>query len=128
MSALRENWRIAALIVLLLVSAVALFVPGVPPGSTPAANNSSTAADEGMTNLQYGIELNGGTRIRAPVVGTTAEGVDVPTNNTRRTQLEQTLANSLGVDRIDIQAVPRAEGGTVEVFSKNVSTSELQTA
>ncbi|WP_135303814.1 preprotein translocase subunit SecD [Haloarcula amylovorans] len=128
MSAIRENWRIGALILLLLVSAVALFVPGVPPGSNPSANDSSAAGSEGMTNLQYGIELNGGTRIRAPVVGITAEGIDVPTNTTQRAQLEQTLANSLGVDRIDIQAVPRAEGGTVEVFSKNVSQSDLQTA
>ena len=73
MSALRENWRLVLLAVLVVLSSVALFVPGAPAGSAP----DQVAEADSTTNLQYGIELSGGTRIRAPLVGVTAEGVEI---------------------------------------------------
>ncbi|GGN91846.1 preprotein translocase subunit SecD [Haloarcula pellucida] len=125
MSALRENWRIALLVVLLLGSAVALFVPGGVPGTTPeeGAGNASK-----VSNLQYGIQLSGGTRIRAPIVGTTAEGIDVAPNQTAA--LAQNVSNELGVDPIDVEVRPgqRGENGTVEVFTRNVTDDELRAA
>ncbi|MBX0287850.1 preprotein translocase subunit SecD [Halomicroarcula sp. F28] len=124
MSTLRDNWRIVVLVVLLLGSTVALFVPGAPPGT--AANES--AGGEQLTNLQYGIDLSGGARIEAPVVGTTAEGVEVG-NQTEAVQLQTALSNRLGVDPIDLTVRPSAnESGTVEVFDGNVTEAELRTA
>ena len=92
MSALRENWRIALLVVLLLGSTVALFVPGAPPGTSA---NESAGGDQ-LTNLQYGIDLSGGARIQAPVVGMTAEGINVSVNDEADTQ--QAIADRLGVN------------------------------
>jgi len=54
MSTIRENWRIGLLVILLLGSAVALLVPGAPPGTTADETAGSEAQ---LTNLQYGIEL-----------------------------------------------------------------------
>ncbi|WP_276273013.1 preprotein translocase subunit SecD [Haloarcula litorea] len=124
MSALRENWRIALLVVLLLVSTVALFVPGAPPGlsADEGAGNATTS-----TNLQYGIQLSGGTRIRAPVVGMTAEGVQITANGS---SAELSMARQLGVDPIDVEVRRGAPGenGTVEVFTRNVTEQEFRAA
>ncbi|MDS0259800.1 preprotein translocase subunit SecD [Haloarcula sp. S1CR25-12] len=125
MSALRENWRIGVLVVLLLVSTVALFVPGAPPGST----DSEGAGGDQLTNLQYGIELSGGARIQAPVVGMTAEGVDVAPDEQARAQ--SAIANRLGVDPIDVEIRPatqQGQNGTVELFNENVTRAEFRTA
>jgi len=125
MSAIRENWRIALLVVLLFGSTVALFVPGAPPGTSA----SEGAGNASLTNLQYGIELSGGARIRAPVVGMTAEDIAVNPNETGQAQRE--IANELGIDTIDVEvrAAERAgENGTVEVFNRNVTESEVRSA
>jgi preprotein translocase subunit SecD len=101
----RENWRIYLLIVLLLVSTVAVFVP------------LGGAETDGPTNLQYGLELSGGTRVRAPLVGMTAE-VEVESDSTR--EIETTLSSQLNVSRTDVQVrQARAQGGqdTVELFA-----------
>ncbi|MFB6309173.1 MAG: preprotein translocase subunit SecD [Haloarculaceae archaeon] len=118
---LRENWRIVLLVAFVVGSAIALFVPGAPPGTTA----NETAGGEGsVTNLQYGIQLDGGTRIRAPVVGITAEGVNVAFDE--RTELERNLSQRLGVDPIDVRASNQTS--TVEVFVRNVSQAELRQA
>ncbi|MDS0221882.1 preprotein translocase subunit SecD [Haloarcula sp. S1AR25-5A] len=125
MSTLKENWRVVMLVTLLLLSAVALFVPGVPPGTT----GSEGAATDRSTNLNYGIQLSGGTRLRAPIVGITAEGINV--TEADRVQLESTLADALDIDSIDVRVRPRGpdrQMGAVEVVTENVTQSELRTA
>jgi preprotein translocase subunit SecD len=126
MSVLRDNWRIVLLVVLLLGSTVALFVPGAPPGT--AANE--TAGGEQLTNLQYGIDLSGGARIEAPVVGMTAEGIAVG-NQSQEAPAQQAIADRLGIDPLDVgvRAAGRPnQNGTVELFSENVTTDEFRTA
>ena len=118
---IRENWRLVLLVVLIVLSGVALFVPGAPAGS---ADEGTVSQADAATNLQYGIQLSGGTRIRAPPVGITAEEVAVPLAAER--SLEQTLASRLDIDSIDVRVAN--ETSTVEVFTKEVSESELRTA
>ena len=124
---LRDNWRLVVLVVLVVLSSVALFVPGAPAGSAAEEVSEADAA----TNLQYGIQLSGGTRVRAPPVGITAEAVAVPADG--ENALEQSMANRLGVDTIDVKATNASvtRGATmnaVEVFSKNVTHDQLRTA
>jgi len=116
MSLLRENWRIVLLLVFVVGSGIALFLPGAPPGAP--------ANQDGMTNLQYGIQLDGGTRLQAPPVGIHAEGVDVARN--QEAALAENLSGAFGLQSIDVSV--SAGSGTVEVFSKNVSQSELRSA
>ncbi|MFP4530516.1 MAG: preprotein translocase subunit SecD, partial [Halodesulfurarchaeum sp.] len=117
----RDNWRLVLLVVLIVLSGVALFVPGAPAGS---ADEGTVSQADGTTNLQYGIQLSGGTRIRAPPVGITAEEVAVPAADERA--LEQTLAGHLEVDSIDVRVAN--ETNTVEVFTKDVNESDLRAA
>jgi preprotein translocase subunit SecD len=125
MSSIRDNWRIALLVVLLFGSTVALFVPGAPPGTSA----SEGAGNASLTNLQYGIELSGGARIRAPVVGMTAENVAIDRNQTGQTQAA--IASALGVDTIDVEVRPSdtaGQNGTVEVFARNVTEEQFRSA
>ncbi|WP_276249738.1 preprotein translocase subunit SecD [Haloarcula rara] len=125
MSTLRDNWRIVLLVVLLLASTVALFVPGAPPGTSA---NESAGGDQ-LTNLQYGIDLSGGARIEAPVVGMTAEGINVSVND--EADAQQAIADRLGIDPLDVEVrgvEERGENGTVEVYNENVTEDEFRTA
>ena len=113
MSFLRENWRVISLSVLLVLSAVALFGP---------ADLLATAGEtDGVTNLQYGIELDGGSRIRAPVNGYTVRGVDLADNDPDA--VERTVREELGLDADDVVVSRggRTSSGrtSVEVFPEN---------
>ncbi|ACV47443.1 MULTISPECIES: preprotein translocase subunit SecD [Halomicrobium] len=139
MSGLRDNWRIILLVVLALGSTVTLLVPGatVATGDNATAQtDGANASAAGITNLQYGIQLDGGSRIRAPIVGITAENVDIQpvgrgdeTNET--IAIEDELVSQLGVDPVDVNArapnEPNADG-TVEVYTENVTQAELAAA
>ncbi|SNZ15860.1 preprotein translocase subunit SecD [Natronoarchaeum philippinense] len=113
----RNNLRISILVALIALACFFLFVPGAGLGDDIGGNE--TAVDT-PTNLKYGIELGGGARLRAPVDGVTAENVDVQNDEA------QAIADQLGVDlgRVQVQS----QDGTVEVFSGNVTTAELESA
>ena len=114
---IRDNWRIVLLVVFVVVAGLALFVPGFGVGD--GGNATVTNATSGPTNLQFGLELSGGTRIRAPLVGMTAENVDVAPN--QQANLTGSVAEDLGVSPTDVQVRVGNESATVEVFSENVS-------
>ncbi|MFC3477442.1 preprotein translocase subunit SecD [Halobacterium litoreum] len=120
MSWFRENWRVGFLVVLLLASSVALFAPGIgaSAGDSGGGNEASSP-----TNLQYGLELSGGVRLRASVVGVTAEGVDVTQAN--EDAIEANVSSALGLERDSVRA--REGTDVVEVYS-NASTSEVEAA
>ncbi|MFB6269348.1 MAG: preprotein translocase subunit SecD [Halobacterium sp.] len=117
MSWVRENWRVAFLVVLLLGSGVALFGPSVQGGA------AAEASADRATNLQYGLELSGGVRLRASVVGMTAEGVDVTEDNERA--IETGVARQLSLENSSVQA--RVSMDVVEVYSNN-TTAEFRSA
>jgi preprotein translocase subunit SecD len=125
---LRQNWRIVLLVIFVVLSGVALFGPTGGAGTGPNATNVTNAAtDDGPTNLQYGLELSGGTRLRAPLVGLTAEDVAVTPENEQR--VERTVADRLEVSTLDVQVRPEQGGtGTVEVFSRNVTEEQFVSA
>jgi len=109
----RENWRIVLLVVFVVGSGIALFAP-VTGG----------ADDGGLTNLQYGIQLDGGTSLQAPAVGITAEGVNVSADD--QNALAQDVSDALSLDPIDVRVSAASE--TVEVFTRNVTQDQLRSA
>ncbi|WP_302081539.1 preprotein translocase subunit SecD [Salinibaculum rarum] len=128
---IRENWRIVALVVLLVLSGISLFAPTGTAGGTDNvtqvdANETQLSADGGITNLQYGLELSGGTRLRTQLVGLTAENAGVANQDTDVRAIRQTVSGELGVDAIDVNVRP--ESNTVEVFDANVTKEEFAAA
>jgi preprotein translocase subunit SecD len=123
MGAVRDNWRIVLLIIVLGGSLFALFSPTVGDSGADAPGLESS----GTTNLQYGLQLSGGTRIRAPLIGVTAEEVEL--GGTNAPQVERDVANELaGVSVADVIVRPTSETeGTVEVTADGVSPDDLGT-
>jgi preprotein translocase subunit SecD len=74
----RENWRIVLLVTLLVVAGVALFVPGIGLGASDGPDRQAASSP---TNLQFGLDLEGGSRIRAPLIGMTATDIDAGDRN-----------------------------------------------
>jgi preprotein translocase subunit SecD len=124
MGVVRENWRIFLLIVVLLGSVFALFSPTVGEDGAEAPG----VASSGATNLQYGLQLSGGTRIRAPLVGVTATEVEF--GGAETPQIERDVAGQLGgVSVADVIVRPTSEAsGTVEVTTDGVTPEQLGTA
>ncbi len=130
----RDNWRVGLLVVLVALSTVFLFAPGF---ADVTAGEGATA-QERQTNLKYGLELDGGTRIRAPLVGVTAERVtfgsaDDPGQLTAT--VERDVASELAdaevtdvIVRVDRQTQNEGFEGTVEVTIDNVTTDQLADA
>ncbi|GAB7018098.1 preprotein translocase subunit SecD [Halostagnicola bangensis] len=75
----RENWRVIMLVVFVLGALIALFVPGGvmddDDGYGGGAEDEQSWTDDPL-NIEYGLGLEGGTRISAPVIGMTAENID----------------------------------------------------
>ena len=122
MTSVRENWRIVLLVVLVVASTVALFAPVA--GSSDGPGGGAVAGDS-PTNLQYGLELSGGTRIRAPLVGVTAAEVEY--GDVETPEAEREVAGRLGdVSVADVIVRPTSEtSGTVEVTAGGVTPAEL---
>jgi preprotein translocase subunit SecD len=136
----RDNWRIVVLVAFVVLASVALFAPqgggsdaptnqvGTAPNGSNGSNvttvTTTVQTEDGPTNLEFGLQLSGGTRIRAPLIGLTAEDVAVQPGN--ETTLEQDLAARLNLSTLDVQVRPGGE--TVEVFSPNVSQQQFADA
>ena len=118
---LRSNWRVVLLTALLVASTVALFSP------TLASPPSAEVAESETTNLNYGLELSGGTRLQAPLVGTTAEGVDLGGDSTT-TVTDRVAAELPDASEADVTVRYRTQRtGIVEVTTE-LSPAELGAA
>ena len=117
---IRENWRILLLVAFVVASGVALFAP---TGDGGGANASASVASTDPTNLQYGLDLAGGTQIRAPLAGLTAENVDIgPREQQNATQR---IASELNVSSTDVQVRIGNQSTSVEVLTGNVSQEQF---
>lgn len=90
----KKYWRIYVLIIVTIISLTIIFSPAIPvldinQDEMQVSENQSW--DQKYMNLQYSIELAGGTRIRAPIVGATAENAIV--NDNEIEDLEQKIAD-----------------------------------
>ncbi len=131
--AIKGNWRVLLLVLFVGFATVALFVPG---GIMADDGLAADSVESGPTNLEFGLSLDGGTRIRVPVSGMTAENIapDAVSENgqvdqQRLDEIESTLYQELDLETgnasVDVQ-----EDGTVtaEVFTDNVSEAEFAAA
>ncbi|ELZ11863.1 preprotein translocase subunit SecD [Natrinema thermotolerans DSM 11552] len=131
--AIKGNWRVLLLGAFLVFAVVALFIPG---GIVADDGLASDSVDSGPTNLEFGLGLEGGTRIRVPVAGMTAEDIDTgavsddgTVDQERLDGVESTLQSELDLDQADVSVDVQDDGTvTAEVFNDNVSQSEFAAA
>lgn len=134
---LRQYWRIYLLVIVTTLSLLIIFnplVPGLSMGSTDnvGQSNESPSLVEEYTGMQFSIELGGGTRIRAPLHGVTAEGVNI--GNMDRSELENNVSGEFtNLDPTDVSVIftqteesQRGQDSYIEITSKGVSVDEFQ--
>ncbi len=123
-AAIKAHWRVGLLVLFVLAALVALFVPG----GIMADDSLVEANESGPTNLQYGLGLDGGTRISAPPVGMTAEDIDIEPGEQQN--VENTLVKELGIDSADARVTysERDDAFHAEVFTDEVNESEFAAA
>ncbi|MFB6162051.1 MAG: preprotein translocase subunit SecD [Halococcoides sp.] len=122
----REEWRILLLVGALLVGTVFLFGP---VGGADGGDGNASAAG-GPTNLKYGIDLDGGTRIRAPLMGYTVTGVNV-TNRSASLALKSAIAEETDLDRLDVNVRQRPgnpDGDAIELYVEEINRTAVRTA
>jgi len=130
LGALKKHWRVALLVIVVVASTVVLFAPQFAPDQ-PATATEGGDAGTGLTNLQFGLDLAGGTRVRAPLLGYTAN--EVVFENRSTAQVASDVAAELpNTTSTDVKARVRdpANGGTgqVEVTDAAVNESEFAAA
>lgn len=123
----RKHWRVWMLVLFILASSFALFAPiGDDPGIDDEDRHQPTASL--YTNLEFGLELSGGTQVRAPLAGMTASGLTFDFDD--ESEIESIIQSELDLRAGDVRA--DAEGGTVEVFADdfigNLSNNEFASA
>jgi preprotein translocase subunit SecD len=119
LQSLRDYWRVVLLVVLLFGSTVVIATPMSPVADTnQAATGNESTVDDSAVNLKYGLELAGGTSVSAPLVGVSAENVEIPREN--RADVVKSVSNNLGIDSYDVRVRYGASEGsntaTVEVY------------
>ena len=119
----KNNWRILLLVIVVLGATVALFAPQFGPQTAPGEGVSE--AQQGITNLQYGLDLAGGTRVRAPLVGYTATDADI--GGDRPDDVARAIAGELeNASASDITAVPSESA--VDVTEPSVTEDQFRAA
>ncbi|QZP38970.1 preprotein translocase subunit SecD [Halobaculum magnesiiphilum] len=119
----KDNWRVVLLVFMLVLSSLFLFAPAFEP-----SGSEGPAAQETATNLQYGLELSGGSRIRAPLVGVTAEEVQFGGDDTAEVEREVAAELETGDSSDVIARFSTNTSGTVELVSENATQSDLRDA
>jgi len=122
----RDNWRIILLVILCIIAGLALFGPlGAEGGETGLDEEEQLFTDP--TNLQYGLDLSGGTRVRGVLIGLTAD--EMPIHQDDASDVGSIVADELGLQGIDVAVrQDTAETADVEVFSQNVTEAEFADA
>jgi preprotein translocase subunit SecD len=128
---LKKHWRIWLLVLLIVLSSVAVFSPGAGAFGGDGADNATangTAAPETRgsqyTNLRFGLDLSGGTRIRAPLIGMTVTGLNVEDPRA----LERTVQEELDIGAGDVRAREDSVEVFVDPFAGNVSQAAFADA
>lgn len=118
-SPFREYWRVILLVVLLIGSTAIILSPGsqATPSNGSAVNQTIDSSDSSL-NLKYGLELAGGTSVRAPLTGVSVSNVEVPRDERRN--VSATIASELGIESYDVR-IRYLSGGesstaTIEVY------------
>ncbi|MCU4925402.1 preprotein translocase subunit SecD [Halobacteria archaeon AArc-dxtr1] len=136
---IKANWRLLLLVVFVGVSLLALFIPGgLMADDSPVEGEEESAWTDDPLNLEYGLGLEGGTQIRAPVIGMHAENIE-PDAVDRETgevdwdrldEIEDTLDEELGLETGDASVDFNEDSGTVtaEVFTDEVTAAEFAAA
>ncbi|QLD90432.1 preprotein translocase subunit SecD [Natronomonas salina] len=121
---LKKHWRIWLLVLFVVLSSVAVFAPTGGAGGGDLNETNGTDSPQGTssqyTNLRFGLDLSGGTQVRAPLIGMTVTGLEIDDPGAT----EQTLQSELDLGAADVDA--DAEEGAVEIYTDHYVNDDWQ--
>ncbi|MDQ2049972.1 preprotein translocase subunit SecD [Natronolimnohabitans sp. A-GB9] len=126
-----EYWRLMLLILFVGGALVALFIPGGIMADDSYVEGERV--DDTPTNIEYGLGLEGGTRISAPAVGMVAEDIDAgvvdddgAVDRERATEIENTLYEELDLETGDASVTIDDDGSVhAELFTDEVTREDF---
>ncbi len=133
-SFIKANWRVLLLVTFLVVSLGLIFFPG-----DILADDGDFEGEEGpgsgIHNIQFGLGLEGGTQISAPVVGQTVEGVELDIDDhdefeREAATIQENVSSELELETGDTLVRTDAENReiSVEIFTYERSAAEFAQA
>ncbi|RQG92423.1 preprotein translocase subunit SecD [Natrarchaeobius chitinivorans] len=126
----KEYWRLILIIAFVSAALVALFIPGGIIADDSLAGENETV-DQGASNIEYGLGLEGGTRVSAPPIGMTA---DIDIEHDQQREVAQALAvyeyENADLESADTRVRFHEDNNryTAEIFSADVSHAEFAEA
>lgn len=132
---IKEYWRIIIMVLLVGLSLSLIFgvIEFGEAGSDETDELAEVEQSDSLTTLQFGLELDGGTRITTPLHGQTAEGVDIR-DDSNQSEIESSIASHIdNVPESDVSLIVELDqagnaDSSIEVTSETVTQSELETA
>ncbi len=123
---IKSNWRVMLLVLFVGGALFALFMPGGVMSDDPLVEDDTV--DDNPTNIEYGLGLDGGTRISAPPVGMTAEDIGVEPDEAGA--VEGTLIQELEIESADARVEYHEDDDAVhaEVFTDEVDEDDFARA
>jgi len=133
---IKEYWRILLLVTFVGVALVALFIPGGVFGDSSLVEGDDPEVEDNPTNLVYGLGLEGGTRISAPVAGMTADNVESvadqetgDVDHDRVQEIEAGVQEELDPGAGNMSVVLHEDGWvSVEIYEDGISEAEFAQA
>ncbi|TYT63304.1 preprotein translocase subunit SecD [Natrialba swarupiae] len=126
-----EYWRLILIVAFVGGALVALFIPGGIVADDSLAGEEAEVEDR-ATNIEYGLGLDGGTRVSAPPVGMTADNLEIE-HDEQRQLTEALLAyeyDDADLESADVRVRFHENDNryTAEIFSDEVSHAEFADA
>ncbi|MFP4626896.1 MAG: preprotein translocase subunit SecD, partial [Natronomonas sp.] len=98
----REHWRVWMLVFFVVVATLALFAPvGADTDVEVEDGETYEPTASQYTNLQFGLELSGGTQVRAPLVGMVVSDLSFEIED--ENDIESTVQDELDLSAGDVR-------------------------
>lgn len=131
----RKYWRVILLAILLALSVslvLGVVTFGAADDGSELGGEDAEVTNDGLTTLNFGLELAGGTRIQAPLHGHTAEGIEFD-EDVSASQVERDVADEIdGVDSTDINVFHRFDDpdrqGAIEMTDEEATADAFTAA
>lgn len=136
-NSIKKYWRIYLLIIVTIASLGIIFSPVVglyDIGEDNQSTEGEQTIDQKYTSLHYSIDLAGGTRIRAPLHGVTAYGVDIGGQDISEVEssiadkIENTESTEVTLRTPEDPETDAAGNSTIEVTSTTATEDNVEDA
>jgi len=127
----KTHWRLIMIVSFVGFALLALFYPGGIIAEQTIADEDAQI-EQGPTNLEFGLGLEGGTRVAAPPVGMTADNLEIEPGTEHEVSsalIEYEYEDAdIGTRDVQVRFDEDNNQHTAEIFSQDVTHAEFASA